>query len=299
MPNRRLNDSLPTRLAKVRQSIESRPLLRLLGGRGAASLALATALSLGGAAEVLENVHFSVEKNLDSVRVVRTSGEDPAVVATITDGFAGNSLFKLAKALPDRFVTSEISLFESGWIPEQRERNAFREEMARINQVIRRDFFANAIPYGDLIHAKSEKYDVDPALVAAVIEAESRFKKSARSQVGAQGLMQLMPRTGRWMGARDLYDPEQNVDAGVKYIKYLDGKFKGNLRQTIAAYNAGEGNVRRYGGVPPFRETQTYVKKVMRNYDRRNRELKAFEAQQRGGGTMSSEADLAGVLTIR
>jgi len=300
MPKRRLNDSLPTRIASVRRLFESRPLLRLLGGRGAASIALATALSIGGMAEVMDHIHFSVEKSLDSVRVVRSNGTNETVMADISDGFAANSLFKLAKVLPDRFVTREISLFQSAWLPEQRERNAFREEMSRINEAIRRDFFANAMPYGDLIHDKAEKYDVDPTLVAAVMEAESRFKKRARSQVGAQGLMQLMPRTGRWMGARDLYDPEQNVDAGVKYIKYLDRRFDGNLKKTIAAYNAGEGNVRRYGGVPPFRETQTYVKKVMSNQARRNKELRAWEVQQRAsGGTMSNEMESDGVLTIR
>ena len=300
MPERRLTDSISTRVASARRSFESRPLLRLLGGRGAASIALATALSIGGMTEVMDHVHFSVEKSLDAVRVVRTNGMDETVVANISDGFAANSLFKLARVLPDRFVTREISLFQSAWLPEQRERNSFRDEMSRINGVIRRDFFSNAMPYGDLIHEKSEKYDVDPTLVAAVIEAESRFKKRARSQVGAQGLMQLMPRTGKWMGARDLYDPEQNVDAGVKYIKYLDRRFDGNLRKTIAAYNAGEGNVRRNGGVPPFRETQTYVRKVMNNYDKRTRELKAWEVQQRAsGGTMSTDVESDGVLTIR
>src|SRR5207244_4653059 len=142
------------------------------------------------------------------------------------------------------------------------------EEMARINDSIRRDFFQNAVPFGDIIHEKAKKYDVDPALVAAVMETESRFRASAHSQVGARGLMQLMPRTGRWLGARNLYDPEQNLDAGVKYIKYLQKRFHGNVKQTIAAYNAGEGNVRRYGGIPPFRETQTYVKRVLHNYEK-------------------------------
>ena len=103
--------------------------------------------------------------------------------------------------------------------------------------------------------------------------------------------MQLMPRTGRWMGARDLYDPEQNVDAGVKYIKYLHKRFDGNLKKTLAAYNAGEGNVKRYGGIPPFRETQTYVKKVMKNYDRRSKQLKKFEQERvAGSGRLSEDA---------
>ena len=133
--------------------------------------------------------------------------------------------------------------FDDRWLAEAgtlapKHRNVFVEEMTRINDAIRREFFEGSIPFGDIIHAKSEKYDVDPSLVAAVIEQESRFHKNAISPVGARGLMQLMPRTGRWMGARDLYDAEQNIDAGVKYIKYLDKRFNGNLKNTIAAYNA-------------------------------------------------------------
>jgi soluble lytic murein transglycosylase-like protein len=138
------------------------------------------------------------------------------------------------------------------------------------------------MPYGDLIHEKAIKYDVDPALVAAVIEQESKFHRTAHSPVGARGLMQLMPRTGRWLGARNLYDPAQNVDAGVKYIKYLQQRFDGNVKKTIAAYNAGEGNVKRYNGIPPFRETQTYVRKVMSNYQKRNEQLRDFSAEHAG-----------------
>ena len=106
--------------------------------------------------------------------------------------------------------------------------------------------------------------------------------------------MQLMPSTGRWMGARDLYDPAQNVDAGVKYIKYLQSRFDGNLKNTIAAYNAGEGNVRRYNGVPPFRETQHYVRTVLRNYDKRNKQLKQWQDDQKAtsGGTSEADASL-------
>lgn len=299
MSKRNLKASFSARLARIRRSMEARPVLRTLGGRGAATLILGTALSVGGMAEVLDSVHYSVEKNLDSVRVVRTTGADERVVANIADGFTANTVFKIAKALPDSFVSQELSLFDSAWMPQQKERNSFREELSRINVAIREEFFANAMPYGSLIHQKAKKYDVDPALVAAVMEAESRFKSRAQSHVGARGLMQLMPRTGKWMGARDLYDPEQNVDAGVKYIKYLDKRFDGNLKKTIAAYNAGEGNVTRYGGIPPFRETQTYVNKVMKNYDKRTRELREFEEQRATGGSMAIDGPDDGTLTVR
>jgi soluble lytic murein transglycosylase-like protein len=167
--------------------------------------------------------------------------------------------------------------------------------MHRISDAIRAEFFAAEIPYGELIYEKSKKYDVDPNLVAAVIEQESRFRPRAQSQVGARGLMQLMPRTGRWMGARDLYNPEQNIDAGVKYIAYLDKRFNGDLKKIVAAYNGGEGNVMRYRGVPPLRETRQYVKKVMNNYKKHTHLIEKYHQEQVGGSV--PEAD--GTLTVR
>lgn len=130
-----------------------------------------------------------------------------------------------------------------------------------------------SIPFGDLITTAAEKHEVDPILILAVIEAESSFEKGARSPRGALGLMQLMPATGRWMGAGNLLDPEQNIEAGTRYLKYLESRFKGDLDRQLAAYNAGEGTVRRYGGIPPYRETRQYVTRVMENYERRTAEL--------------------------
>lgn len=297
---RTLSDAVSTRLARLRKRSGASRLLRAIGGRGAAALLLATALSVGGLTDTLEGVHFLVQKNLDSVRVVKQDDGGNKVIADVHDQFAAASIFKLSRALPDSLVSRQIALFDSRWISlnapsqPQKVQSVFGQEMARINGAIRREFFANAVPYGDLIHEKAIKYDVDPALVAAVIEQESKFHPHARSYVGARGLMQLMPRTGRWLGARNLYDPEQNIDAGVKYIKYLQEYFDGDLRKTIAAYNAGQGNVDRYNGIPPFRETQTYVKKVLRNYQKRNQQLNDFSNKVTAGGV-----DPDGNLTLR
>ena len=297
-----LNDSLAGRFARFRRAAHKRPFLRLLGGRGAATLALAGMLSAGGITQAFDGVHFLVQKDLDSVKVVKQQGRKASVVADIDNAFTGNSVFKLSRALPERFVTRQNALFSDGWLPEhqtapqQRPRDVFHEEMARINTVIKRDFFASAVPFGTLIHDKAEKYDLDPALVAAVVETESRFRAGARSQVGARGLMQLMPRTGRWMGADNLYDPEQNVEAGAKYLQYLTKRFNGDQKKIIAAYNAGEGNVKRYGGVPPFRETRQYVSRVMTRYKKRQQQIKQYDAQH-GAGV--AEPQLDGVLAIR
>lgn len=135
-------------------------------------------------------------------------------------------------------------------------------QIALLSEQAKEDFFSTEVPFGDLIYREALKNDVDPELVAAVVHQESRFKPTAKSPVGAMGLMQLMPRTGKWMGASNLYDPAQNVKAGVKYLKYLQGRFGDDQTLILAAYNGGEGNVKKYGGVPPFRETKQYVKKV-------------------------------------
>ncbi|HEY0142605.1 MAG TPA: lytic transglycosylase domain-containing protein [Thermoanaerobaculia bacterium] len=303
-----LKDSVSIRLAKGRKSVERHRIINALGARGAAALVLGTALSIGGVAETLDNVHFLVQKDLDAVTVVKQKGDDSKIVAHLGGGFTGNTVFKLAQVMPDKLVSRELALFDREWVKmeldqvlsgnaPQEKRDVFFEEMARVNDAIRAEFFAKSMPYGELIHEKAVKYDVDPLLVAAVIEQESRFKSRARSHVGAKGLMQLMPRTGKWMGARNLYDPEQNVDAGVKYIKYLNKRFKGDVRKTLAAYNGGEGNVKRYGGIPPFRETRQYVKKVLKNYDERTRQLEQFQKEQQQLGGSVPEAD--GTLTLR
>ncbi len=123
-------------------------------------------------------------------------------------------------------------------------------------------FFAKEVPFGSIIYREAKKNDIRPELVAAVIQQESKFHPTARSHMGAQGLMQLVPRTGRWMGARNLMNPVENIAAGTKYLKYLHERFNGNETKVIAAYNAGEGAVRRFGGVPPYRETRKYVANV-------------------------------------
>lgn len=124
---------------------------------------------------------------------------------------------------------------------------------------------ANRNAYDHLIRSAAARHGVDPALVKAIIHTESAFNPSARSPVGAMGLMQLMPATARDMGVGNAYDPAQNIEGGVKYIAWLKRQFS-NLNHVIAAYNAGLGNVRKYGGIPPFRETQNYVRSVNSRY---------------------------------
>lgn len=120
-----------------------------------------------------------------------------------------------------------------------------------------------ASPYEQHIQGAAKQYGVDPNFVRAVIHTESDGNPKARSPVGAMGLMQLMPGTARNLGVQNPYDPRENVYAGTKYIRRLSDMFGGDMAMVAAAFNAGEGNVKKYGGVPPFKETQGYVPKVL------------------------------------
>ncbi|HSN04147.1 lytic transglycosylase domain-containing protein [Nitrospira sp. NS4] len=119
---------------------------------------------------------------------------------------------------------------------------------------------------GPMISRSSQQHQLHPALIRAVIKAESDFDPLAVSRAGAIGLMQLMPQTAVRLDVHDLYDPEDNIGGGTKYLRQLLDRFSGNLPLALAAYNAGEHVVDRYRGLPPIDETRQYVRKVMRYY---------------------------------
>ncbi len=120
----------------------------------------------------------------------------------------------------------------------------------------------NTSAYGEEIAAASKKFGVDEAVVRAIIHAESAFNPKALSRVGAQGLMQLMPATARRFGVGDAFDARQNISGGVQYLAWLLKRFDGDLTLAAAGYNAGEGAVDKYKGVPPYAETKRYVERV-------------------------------------
>jgi soluble lytic murein transglycosylase-like protein len=120
-------------------------------------------------------------------------------------------------------------------------------------------------PYGQIIYDIAIRHSINPHLVAALIHVESSFNARAVSPKGAYGLMQLLPETARRFGLnkkKDLLDPKKNLEAGVKYLKWLTTRFGGDAEKILAAYNAGEGAVQRFGGIPPYQETQNYVQKI-------------------------------------
>jgi hypothetical protein len=133
--------------------------------------------------------------------------------------------------------------------------------------------FQKKVDITPIILRQAEKNGVDPWLLRGIIETESAFRPYARSGVGAGGLMQLMPGTASYLGCQDRFNPEQNIAAGAKYIRMMYQRF-GDYDLAIAAYNAGPGNVEKFGGIPPFAETQNYVRKVRRAWQWRPSESK-------------------------
>ena len=118
-------------------------------------------------------------------------------------------------------------------------------------------------PYGEIIAAMSQAHGVDPMLVRALIQVESNYRPRAKSNKGAMGLMQLMPSTARQYKVRNPYDPTANIGAGVKHLKGLIDRMDGAIDMALAAYNAGEGAVKKFKGIPPYRETRNYVSRIL------------------------------------
>ncbi len=134
----------------------------------------------------------------------------------------------------------------------------------------------------EIIRSASNRYAVDPDLVRAVIKAESDFNTAARSSKGAQGLMQLMPDTARLHKISNVYDPDENIDGGVRHLRLLLDRYQGDLRLTLAGYNAGVQAVEKYGGVPPYPETREYIRRVL-----------DYHQRYRGSGAISIREEIS------
>lgn len=126
-----------------------------------------------------------------------------------------------------------------------------------------------AMNIADVVQSASDRHHLDPDLVNSVIHAESRFNPKAVSPKGARGLMQLMPQTAGDLGVSNSFDPQQNVEAGTRYLRELLERYNFDLLKALAAYNAGPARVEQYGGVPPYRETRAYVSKIVRDFNKK------------------------------
>jgi len=151
-------------------------------------------------------------------------------------------------------------------IPTSHRYRLFKRERSRLRN-------SSPTRYDRLIREISQKYDVDPALVKAVIKAESDFNPYAVSKKGAQGLMQLMPKTLKDLKVYDPFHPVENIDGGVRYLKRLLKQFNNDISLTLAAYHAGAKTVEKYEDIPPYQDTQHYVKKVLNYFDRYRQEI--------------------------
>ena len=142
------------------------------------------------------------------------------------------------------------------------------EEKEAIELKSKIDLKAQSTNVEELIDTFSEKYGIDGDFIKAIIKQESGFNPNATSKKGAMGLMQLMPKTAESLGVLDAYNPSQNIEGGVKYLKSLLEKYDNNKEMALAAYNAGPNAVKKYGGIPPYKETQNYVNSIMNTYNK-------------------------------
>ena len=207
--------------------------------------AVAFVLTAGAGQAQAEIVYLTSGRSL-SVKAHRVDG-DRIVLALRTGGEV-----TCDRSLVDKIVPDEVPYPE----PVQ------AVVSAAVEQAPVRGALLQSTPYGEIISAVSEAHGVDPLLVRAVIQVESNYQTRARSRKGAMGLMQLMPATARSYNVRNPFDPRANIEAGIKHLKSLIDRF-GQVDLGLAAYNAGEGAVTRFNGIPPYRETRNYVSRIL------------------------------------
>jgi len=270
--------------SQLRNEVEKVKPRRLSGlRRKYAGLALGASLALGGI-----GIPLKVNSPLQSAgssphQKPETTTEMPSTLPPDPQGQIANDL-ATAKAIADQVsggVTGAVQDVATTVASAPSRVAEAPRTLVDIAEVVKQRFFQKEVPFGAIIYDEAKKNDLPPELLAAVVHTESRFIPTARSNRGAVGLMQLVPRTGRWLGADNLNDPAQNIQAGAKYLRYLTDRFAGDQQKAIAAYNAGEGNVRRFNGLPPFRETRNYVQRV-----------RTF--QQDLGARVDSQSDITG-----
>jgi hypothetical protein len=217
-------------------------------------LALILALSLSAAAPASASIALFTDGRNMKIDGYRVEDE------TIHLDLAGGGTLSLPISRIERVVDDEV---ETPEIVEEVKKivaeGVFPQRSWRYDENSRPLFGSK---YDELIVRAAKHFDVDAALISAVIQAESSYNPKIVSHKGARGLMQLMPATAKRFGVSDSFDPEENVYGGTKYLKWLLKTFDGNADLAVAAYNAGEGNVWKYDGVPPFRETINYINKI-------------------------------------
>jgi len=211
----------------------------------ASGILICAGMAVPASAEI---VYLTSNKTV-SIRSHRIEGD--SIVLTMRNG----GEVTCDKSLIEKIVSDEVPYVE----PKTEQASAPQDALAvaGIDPAL-----LQQTPYGEVIAAVSQAHGVDPMLVRALIQVESNYRPKARSHKGAMGLMQLMPATAREYKVRNPYDPKANIAAGVKHLKALIDRL-GSSELALAAYNAGEGAVRKFNGVPPYRETRNYVARIL------------------------------------
>lgn len=212
-----------------------------LAKRGAALI-----LSIPLALAALDLPTEAMDRHLTSIEAASVVPSRQTPPAAAAEGSADFPIFT-SRRTRDRFLSDGVS------VPSL--------------DVFKEDYFRSQVPYGAIIYREARRNDVPPELIAAMVRAESDFRPGLVSNKSAQGLMQIVPGTARLLGVANPFDPEQNIAAGTRYFRYLLDRFDDET-VALAAYNAGEGNVSRFGGIPPFAETRAYIARVRRHTDR-------------------------------
>lgn len=190
----------------------------------------------------------------------------PALRGELTTGKVVAGTFA-AKAEESSSPSERLPIFTTRAVREQFVPTPSLLRSSPTFDTFKEEYFREHVPYGQIIYREARRHNLSPELVAAMIHTESDFRPRLVSNKSAQGLMQIVPSTARLLGISDPFDPQQNIAAGTKYFRYLLDRFD-NETIALAAYNAGEGNVERFGGIPPFAETKSYVTKVNRRTHR-------------------------------
>lgn len=196
------------------------------------------ATTLGSHASLATSTDNIQANLLDSLK--KNGSTNSYLNAYLLNGIASNSINSV----------SSVAQYQNDFTGEQKYKN----------------FLDGAAKYSGTISKAAATYNVPEKLLAAVMKQESNFNPNAVSSAGATGLMQLMPSTAKYLGVKDAKNPDQNIMGGAKYLRQMLDKFDNDISLALAAYNAGPGNVKKYNGIPPFKETQNYVTKVMNYY---------------------------------
>ncbi len=193
------------------------------------------------------------------------------VFKQLTGGHEISNITNSVEGYSDLIRQNSIPVFDDN----TSEESPIKKEVAKLANSLNSNSLSGRIEqYMPIIQDAARKYGIPENLIKSVIRTESAGKHDAVSPVGAKGLMQLMDGTAGDMGVKDPFDPEQNIMGGTKYLKYLMDRFENDTETALAAYNAGPGNVEKYGGIPPFNETQNYVKKVLNYFGKYDENLK-------------------------